>query len=62
MIRPKRRRFDALRNRLSLIVLGVAIGLVARWLVSAIGGTTEPPLFEPMTVDVTQDAAESQRP
>lgn len=62
MTRPNRQRFSALRSRLSLIILGVAIGLAARWLVSAIGGSSTSPLFEPMPAEVKKDVAESKSP
>ena len=62
MKRTPRPRFAALRSRLSLIILGVAIGLATRWLVSAIGGNAPPPIFDPIPADVETAGEESNRP
>lgn len=48
VMRSPRPRFRSLKSRLSLIVMGVALGLVARWVSGFLGEPPQEPFFSPM--------------
>ena len=48
VMRSPRPRFRSLKSRLSLIVVGVALGLAARWVSGLLGEPSQDPLFPPM--------------
>ena len=48
VMRSPRPRFRSLKSRLSLIAMGVALGLAARWVSGLLGEPPQDPLFPPM--------------
>jgi hypothetical protein len=55
------RRFAALRARLTLVILGLALGVAARWIGGLLENQVKEPYFKPMIAEPAGEEADEDR-